>query len=88
MPVPVMRGAYKPYVKPSFEPGEDWTRVSNLAERRRIQNRLAQRIYRKKLKNRLEELERRTGFSNDAGPDRQPQKPTKPIVAEDAVATP
>ncbi|KAI3528651.1 hypothetical protein CABS01_17109 [Colletotrichum abscissum] len=31
-------------------PDEDWTKISNLAERRRIQNRIAQRNYRKKLK--------------------------------------
>jgi hypothetical protein len=35
---------------------EDWTKVSDLAERRRIQNRIAQRNYRKKLKKRLEDL--------------------------------
>ncbi|KAK1467680.1 hypothetical protein CCUS01_07211 [Colletotrichum cuscutae] len=38
---------------------EDWTNTSDLAERRRIQNRIAQRNYRKKLKRRLEDLERR-----------------------------
>ncbi|KAM0363144.1 hypothetical protein ACHAO7_010344 [Fusarium culmorum] len=87
MPAPMMPDVYKPYIQPSFNPGEDWTKISDLVERRRIQNRLAQRIYRKKLKSRLEELERRTGSSNDAAPDRQPQKPTKPVVAKDAVAT-
>ncbi|KAI3339069.1 hypothetical protein F4824DRAFT_498921 [Ustulina deusta] len=36
---------------------EDWSKVTDLAERRRIQNRIAQRTYRKKLKRRLEDLE-------------------------------
>ncbi|OKL58899.1 hypothetical protein UA08_05714 [Talaromyces atroroseus] len=49
-------------------PNEDWTKISDLAERRRIQNRIAQRNYRKKLKRRLEELERR-GASESASPE-------------------
>ncbi|KAI8710327.1 hypothetical protein NCS52_01584900 [Fusarium sp. LHS14.1] len=55
-------------------PSPKGTRISDLTERRRIQNRIAQRNYRKKLKQRLEDLERRVGFSSDPESKEKPHR--------------
>ncbi|KAI3094137.1 hypothetical protein CBS147333_10027 [Penicillium roqueforti] len=60
-------------------PNEDWTKMSDPAERRRIQNRIAQRNYRKKLKRRLEDLGRRAASS--ASPEASHAEPVAPPKA-------
>ncbi|KAM5528466.1 hypothetical protein FOXYSP1_18947 [Fusarium oxysporum f. sp. phaseoli] len=71
------RRRYSSTSSASANPDEDWTKTSDTAERRRIQNRIAQRNYRKKLKRRLEDLERRASSADPAGPDKQAQETTK-----------
>ncbi|KAF3913281.1 hypothetical protein ABW20_dc0100336 [Dactylellina cionopaga] len=56
-------------------PEEDWTKITDLAERRRIQNRIAQRNYRKKLKRRLLELENRASSPETDSPPQSRASP-------------
>ncbi|KFY02046.1 hypothetical protein V490_00661 [Pseudogymnoascus sp. VKM F-3557] len=82
----------------SANPDENWTQVSGIVERRRIQNRIAQRNYRKKLKRRLQDLERRAGLSSTSPPqiytklkqtvpevvqNTREQSPSSPLQAND-----
>ncbi|KAI8648020.1 hypothetical protein NCS55_01500100 [Fusarium keratoplasticum] len=71
------RSAFSAFAKPD----EDWIKISDLAECRRIQNRIAQRSYRKKLKQRRVDLEQNSKRSSKSGTP-QPSTAAKPVVSQ------
>ncbi|EEQ28446.1 hypothetical protein McanMca71_004749 [Microsporum canis] len=73
-----VRSAFSPHAHPN----EDWTKISDLGERRRIQNRIAQRNYRKKLKKRLEEQLRQATSSPEHSPDESGPAQEEPYATE------
>ncbi|EZF73174.1 hypothetical protein H105_04862 [Trichophyton soudanense CBS 452.61] len=73
-----VRSAFSPHAHPN----EDWTKISDLAERHRIQNRIAQRNYRKKLKKRQEDQLRQTTSSPEHSPDESSSVRDDPYAAE------
>ncbi|KAB8224742.1 hypothetical protein BDV33DRAFT_199414 [Aspergillus novoparasiticus] len=44
--------------KDLMKPDEDWTNLTNSAERRKIQNRIAQRVYRRNMREGTDEVQR------------------------------
>ncbi|KAH8723326.1 hypothetical protein GQ44DRAFT_685462 [Phaeosphaeriaceae sp. PMI808] len=55
----------------SVNPNEDWSKILDPVERKKIQNRIAQRNYRKKLKKRLKDVER-SAASSSASTEQKP----------------
>ncbi|EFQ98863.1 hypothetical protein MGYG_01878 [Nannizzia gypsea CBS 118893] len=78
-----VRSAFSPHAHPN----EDWTKISDLAERRRIQNRIAQRNYRKKLKKRQEDQLRQATSSPEHSPDESSSVKDDPYIAESSEGT-
>ncbi|KAH7247699.1 uncharacterized protein BKA55DRAFT_595251 [Fusarium redolens] len=70
MPMTQSAYAHPTSLRALIKPEEDWTKISDFGKRRRMQNRLAQRKYRNKVK-------RLAGSSDDVEADKPRQKPTK-----------
>ncbi|KAG5776121.1 hypothetical protein H9Q73_010207 [Fusarium xylarioides] len=70
MPMTQSAYAHPTSLRALIKPEEDWTKISDFGKRRRMQNRLAQRKYRNKVK-------RLAGSSDDVEADKPRQTPTK-----------